>query len=101
MPEKRAQLLLKAIGLQTSQMANRTAIYALEPKARNRLNTLNMVFVFTDQLIGIAVSNKLYTQGDWVTSGSASVASWCVARRTFCQRPLESGLGWLERGSEL
>ena len=28
------------IGLQTSQIANRTAIYGLEPKARNCLNTI-------------------------------------------------------------
>ena len=62
------------IGLQTSQIANRTAIYALEPKARNRLNTVYMVFVFTGQLTGTAVGNKLYAQGGWVTSGSASVA---------------------------
>ena len=95
MPE--TQLLLKAIGLQTSQIANRTAIYALGPKARNRLNPFYMVFVFTDQLIGSAVSNKLYTQSDWVTSGRASVASSCVARRMLCQWSLESGLEWLEK----
>ena len=35
------------IGLQTSQIANRAAIYTLEPKARNRLNTVYMVFVFS------------------------------------------------------
>ena len=33
--------------LQISQIADRTAIYALEPKARNRFNTMYMVFVFT------------------------------------------------------
>ena len=61
------------IGLQTSQIANRTAIYGLEPKGRNRLNTVYMVFVFSGQLMGTAVGNKLYAQGGWIRSGSASV----------------------------
>ena len=74
MPQKRAQLLLKDIGLQTSQIANCTAIDALAPTARNRLNTVYMVFVFTRQLTGTAVGNKLYGQGGWVTSGGANVA---------------------------
>lgn len=61
------------IGLLTSQIANRTAIYTLEPKARNRLNTVYMVFVFSGQLTGTAVGNRLYAQNGWVASGSASV----------------------------
>ena len=62
------------IGLQTSQIADRTAVYALELKARNRLNTVYMVFVFSGQLTGTAVGNRLYAQGGWITSGSAGVA---------------------------
>ncbi|KAK0509027.1 hypothetical protein JMJ35_008398 [Cladonia borealis] len=50
------------IGLQTSHIADRTAIYALEPKARNRFNTMYMVFVFTGQLTGTALGNQLYAQ---------------------------------------
>ena len=33
------------LGLQTSQIANRSAIYSIEPKARNRINTAYMVCV--------------------------------------------------------
>ena len=61
------------LGLQTSQIANRTAIYAIEPKARNRVNTAYMVCVFCGQLVGTSVGNSLYARGGWIRSGSASV----------------------------
>ncbi|KAJ0374065.1 hypothetical protein COL26b_007778 [Colletotrichum chrysophilum] len=38
------------IGIQTAQTANRTAIYTINPKARNRVNTAYMVSVFCGQL---------------------------------------------------
>ena len=61
------------LGLQTSQIANRSAIYSIAPKARNRVNTAYMVSVFCGQLMGTAVGNDLYAKGGWVQSGSASV----------------------------
>ncbi|KAK3177529.1 hypothetical protein Dsin_032639 [Dipteronia sinensis] len=61
------------IGLQTSQIANRTAIYGVAPKARNRVNTAYMVSVFCGQLMGTAVGNALYARGGWVSSGGASI----------------------------
>ena len=67
------------IGLQTSQIANRSAIYAIEPKARNRVNTAYMVSVFCGQLMGTAAGNHLYAQGGWTRSGSASVGFVCAA----------------------
>ena len=39
------------IGLQTSQIANRSAIYGILPTARNRVNTAYMVSVFCGQLM--------------------------------------------------
>lgn len=84
------------IGLQTSQIANRTAIYALEPNGRNRLNTVYMIFVFSGQLMGTAVGNKLYAQYGWIGSGSASVgfvgAGLVVC---FARGPWHQGwIGW-------
>ncbi|KAK1479730.1 major facilitator superfamily transporter [Colletotrichum tamarilloi] len=38
------------MGIQTAQTANRTAIYTINPKARNRVNTAYMVCVFCGQL---------------------------------------------------
>ncbi|KAJ5018032.1 hypothetical protein K4K57_006608 [Colletotrichum sp. SAR 10_99] len=60
------------IGIQTAQTANRTAIYTINPKARNRVNTAYMVSVFCGQLTGTAVGNRLYAQGGWRYSGGAT-----------------------------
>jgi predicted MFS family arabinose efflux permease len=67
------QALLTDLGVQTSQIANRTAIYGVEPKGRNRVNTAFMVCAFSGQLTGTAAGNKLYDQGGWIRSGSASI----------------------------
>lgn len=84
------------IGLQTSQIANRTAIYAVEPRGRNRLNTAYMVMNFCGQLMGTAVGNTLYDQGGWIRSGSASVGFICAALGISILRgPHETGwVGW-------
>lgn len=84
------------LGIQTSQIANRSAIYAIAPKGRNRVNTAYMVSVFCGQLAGTAIGNKLYAQGGWIISGSASVAfvgaALCVC---FSRAPWEKGwIGW-------
>ena len=67
------QAFMVDIGLQTSQIANRSAIYTIAPKARNRVNTAYMVSVFVGQLSGTAAGNALYARGGWIRSGSASV----------------------------
>ena len=84
------------IGLQTTQIANRSAIYAIEPKARNRVNTAYMVSVFCGQLMGTAAGNHLYAQGGWTKSGSASVGFVCAALFfCFLRGPHEQGwVGW-------
>ncbi|CCF41144.1 major facilitator superfamily transporter [Colletotrichum higginsianum] len=61
------------MGIQTAQTANRTSIYTINAKARNRVNTAYMVCVFCGQLTGTAVGNRLYAQGGWKYSGGASV----------------------------
>jgi predicted MFS family arabinose efflux permease len=90
------QALAIDLGVQTSQIANRTAIYAVEPKGRNRVNTAYMVSVFCGQLMGTAAGNRLYEQGGWVQSGSASVGFICSALVLCMVRgPQEKGwVGW-------
>ena len=61
-------------GMQITQIANRSAIYAIEPKGRNRVNTAFMLMTFMGQLTGTSAGNKLYAQGGWIASGSLSVA---------------------------
>lgn len=84
------------MGLQTTQIANRSSIYAVEPTGRNRINTAFMVFTFLGQITGTAAGNKLYAKGGWVASGSLSVGLVvftffiCAARG-----PWEEGwIGW-------
>lgn len=84
------------LGLQTSQIANRSAIYAIAPKARNRVNTAYMVSVFCGQLMGTAVGNDLFAKGGWIRSGSASVGFVGAALVVcFSRGPWEKGwVGW-------
>jgi predicted MFS family arabinose efflux permease len=95
------------LGLQTSQIANRSAIYAIEPKARNRVNTAYMVSVFCGQLMGTAVGNKLYAEGGWIYSGSASVGCIggalivCFARGPWEKRWVGWSGGWGVRRRDL
>lgn len=90
------QALLLDFGSQTSQIANRSAIYAVEPKARNRVNTAYTVSSFCGQLIGTAVGNRLYAVGGWTASGSASVGFIGLALLLSVARgPNEKGwVGW-------
>ena len=90
------QAFMIDVGMQTSQIANRSAIYSIEPKARNRVNTAFMVSVFIGQLVGTSVGNALYARGGWHKSGSASVgfigAALCFC---FARGPWEKGwVGW-------
>lgn len=95
------EAFLLDMGMQTAQIANRSAIYAIAPRARNRVNTAFMVFTFCGQLTGTAVGNKLYaTKGGWVASGSYSVASVgaallvCLARGPWEDRWVGWRGGW-------
>lgn len=90
------QAFLLDFGMQTAQIANRTAIYSIEPKRRNGVNTAFMVFTFCGQLVGTAVGNHVYARGGWIASGSASLGFIGAAIGVMCVRgPWEEGwLGW-------
>lgn len=68
--------VLQAITMDTganfAHTANRTNVYSLNAKARNRVNTAYMVFSFAGQLTGTAVGNRLYAEGGWVWSGGCN-----------------------------
>jgi predicted MFS family arabinose efflux permease len=90
------QAFILDFALQTTSIANRSSIYAVEPKARNRVNTAFMVFTFLGQITGTAAGNSLYAQHGWIASGSLSVALLCLAL-VFCfvRGPWETGwIGW-------
>ncbi|KAI3558105.1 major facilitator superfamily transporter [Colletotrichum abscissum] len=84
------------MGIQTAQTANRTAIYTINPKARNRVNTAYMVCVFCGQLTGTAVGNRLYAQGGWKYSAGTSIGFIGLSLIiTMLKGPREkSWIGW-------
>lgn len=90
------QAALQDFGLQMTQIANRTAIYAVAPKARNRVNTAYMIGVFCGQLMGTAVGNRVYGQSGWIMSGSVSIIFVGAALIiTLSRGPMETGwIGW-------
>lgn len=74
------------LGNQACNIANRTAINDINPKARNRVNTCYMIAAFTGQLTGTAVGNRLYALGGWRASGSCN-SKFCPETQTtqyFC-----------------
>ncbi|KAK8079165.1 hypothetical protein PG994_002972 [Apiospora phragmitis] len=86
-------------GANFAHTANRSNVYNLDPKARNRVNTAYMVFCFAGQLTGTAVGNRLYAQEDGY--GVAAVITRPVAfigaaiLICFARGPRETGwLGW-------
>ncbi|KAI0455834.1 major facilitator superfamily domain-containing protein [Xylaria acuta] len=90
------QAIFMDTGSNFAHTANRSNIYSLDPKARNRVNTVYMVFCFAGQLTGTAAGNRLYAQGGWVWSGSMSIGFIGAAILIGLARgPRESGwVGW-------
>ncbi|KXG53520.1 Major facilitator superfamily domain, general substrate transporter [Penicillium griseofulvum] len=90
------QAALQDFGLQMTQIANRVSIYAVAPKARNRINTGYMMGVFCGQLMGTSVGNRLYSEGGWILSGSVNLG-FIGAALIICllRGPAEKGwIGW-------
>ncbi|KAL8657696.1 MAG: hypothetical protein Q9226_001648 [Calogaya cf. arnoldii] len=87
-------------GIQTAVIANRSAIYAILPLARNRVNTAYMISAFCGQLTGTAVGNHNFARGGWISSGSTSVGFLaaalllCAARGPREKRWIGWGGGW-------
>lgn len=84
-------------GLQITQIANRTAIYSVATDARNRVNTVFMLFTFLGQISGTAAGNEIYQRyGGWRSSGSLSVAIVAFSFVVVGVRgPWEKGwIGW-------
>lgn len=58
-------LILLDIGMQASQIANQSIIYALRPDARGRLNTVFMTGMFVVGAIGSGAAGLGWTLGGW------------------------------------
>ncbi|ORY54940.1 major facilitator superfamily domain-containing protein [Pseudomassariella vexata] len=101
------QAITMDTGANFAHTANRTNVYNLNPKARNRVNTAYMVFSFAGQLTGTAVGNRLYAQGGWLWSGGCNIAFigtailLCLVRGPREVRWIGWGGGWNVRRDEL
>ncbi|KAK2613086.1 hypothetical protein N8I77_000015 [Diaporthe amygdali] len=95
------------LGNQACNIANRTAINDINPKARNRVNTCYMLAAFTGQLTGTAVGNRLYAIGGWKASGISNLAFLgfavlvCFARGPRERRWIGWSGGWGLRRDKL
>jgi predicted MFS family arabinose efflux permease len=58
-------VILLDLGVQGTQVANQTRIYALEPQARSRLNTVQMVTTFLGGAIGSSVGSYAWHIAGW------------------------------------
>ncbi|KAI0907918.1 major facilitator superfamily domain-containing protein [Ustulina deusta] len=90
------QAIFMDTGSNFAHTANRSNIYGLDPQARNRVNTVYMVFCFAGQLTGTAAGNRLYAQGGWIWSSSMNIGLIGVAILIGLARgPRESKwVGW-------
>ncbi|KAH6665823.1 major facilitator superfamily domain-containing protein [Halenospora varia] len=84
------------LGLQMSQIAQRSSIYSIDPNSRNRINTAYMVALTIGQLIGTAVGNHGYAKGGWIESGNINLGFVLFGIFVCCIRgPWEKGwVGW-------
>ncbi|WP_127531763.1 MFS transporter [Paenibacillus kobensis] len=60
-----AGVILLDLGVQGTQVANQTRIYALEPQARSRLNTVQMVTTFAGGAIGSTIGSYAWHEWGW------------------------------------
>ncbi|GJE88226.1 MFS general substrate transporter [Phanerochaete sordida] len=77
---------------QMQQVALTSAVFALEPRARSRLNAVILIAVFAGQIMGTAVGTQVFVRFGWRPAAALSVA-WSgftllvmLARGPHCAR---------------
>lgn len=77
-----AGVIILDLGVQGSQVSNQTRIYALEPAARSRINTVFMVSTFTGGAIGSTLGSYAWQHWGWsgvcLMGGTLIVAALCI-----------------------
>jgi len=86
------QALLLDLGMRIADVANRVAIYSINPNAKNTINTAYMLAMFVGQMAGTSGSSKLYEKGGWIASGSVGMGFTGLAvviavLRVFSEKP--------------
>lgn len=89
------QAFLVDLGIQASQVSNRTAIYKLDASARNRINSIYMLGVFIGQVVGTSTGAPLYHRHGWLGSGGAGVGFAGLGLLVLAVRtPWAGWIGW-------
>ncbi|MBY3621857.1 MFS transporter [Acinetobacter sp. CUI P1] len=77
-----AGVIILDLGVQGSQVSNQTRIYALEPAARSRINTVFMVSTFTGGAIGSTLGSFAWQHWGWsgvcLMGGMLIVSAICI-----------------------
>ncbi|WP_339810165.1 MFS transporter [Paenibacillus sp. FSL R7-0189] len=77
-----AGVIILDLGVQGSQVSNQTRIYALEPAARSRINTVFMVSTFTGGAIGSTLGSFAWQHWGWsgvcLMGGTLVVTALCI-----------------------
>ena len=83
-----AGIVLLDLGIQGQQIANQSAIYALRPEARSRVNTAYMVALFVGGVLGSLLASGVYGAAGWdgicvlgAAVAAAGLALWAVTER--------------------
>ena len=83
-----AGIVLLDLGIQGQQIANQSAIYALRPEARSRVNTAYMVSLFVGGVLGSLLASGVYGAAGWdgicvlgAAVAAAGLALWAVTER--------------------
>jgi predicted MFS family arabinose efflux permease len=87
-----AGIVLLDLGIQGQQIANQSAIYALRPEARNRLNTAYMVSLFVGGVLGSLLASGVYGAAGWegicvlgAVVAAAGLVLWGVTERAVAR----------------
>ncbi|KZT44476.1 MFS general substrate transporter [Sistotremastrum suecicum HHB10207 ss-3] len=92
------------VGRQMQQVSLTTAVFAVDPAARSRMNAVLIVFIFLGQVMGTSVGSRVFLQFGWRPAAALSLAwnGWqlfvLLLRGPHCQR--FTWLGW-EGGAEM
>ena len=83
-------VLLLDLGCQSALVANQTRIFALDPKAQGRINTLFMTSIFLGGAAGAALSGALMARVGWNGVVAEGLLAACLAGLAHARAPQAS-----------
>jgi predicted MFS family arabinose efflux permease len=72
-----AGIVIMDLAVQSSQVANQSRVYALDPNARSRLNTIFMATMLAGGAVGAGIGGAAYAAWGW--SGTCALGAISAA----------------------